>query len=171
MGYTTDFSGEFEIAPPLKPEHRAYLEAFAQTRRMKRHPQKVAALPDQIRKAAGLPVGLDGGYYVGADTENFGQDNTPDVLDHNRPPNGQPGLWCQWVPNEAGDLLEWDGGEKFYDYVEWLEYLIEHFFQPWGYVLNGVVRYYGEDSDDRGLIRITDNAVESAQDRILNDLD
>ena len=28
--------------------------------------------------------------------------------------------------------LEWDGGEKFYEYVKWLEYVIKYIFKGWG---------------------------------------
>lgn len=71
----------------------------------------------------------------------------------------QPGLWCQWTPNGEGTAIVWDEGEKFYYYIEWIEYLIEHFLAPWGYKLNGEVSWDGESSDDRGIIRITDNVV------------
>jgi hypothetical protein len=158
MGYTTDFSGQFDITPPLKPEHRAYLEAFSYGRRMQRDAAQVSALPDPVRVAACLPVGRDGGFYVGS-AENFGQGHTPDVVDYNRAPFGQPGLWCQWVPTEDGAALEWDGGEKFYEYEEWLRYLIATFFVPWGYVLNGTVEWAGEDSDDWGRMVVTGNKL------------
>lgn len=55
--------------------------------------------------------------------------------------------------------LIWNGMEKFYNYEEWLRYLIEHFFDPWGYVLNGSVDWQGEDSDDKGELKIADNRV------------
>jgi hypothetical protein len=55
--------------------------------------------------------------------------------------------------------IEWDGGEKFYDYVEWLEYIINNFLAPKGYVLNGECPYQGEDSDDVGKIVVKDNVV------------
>ena len=73
-----------------------------------------------------------------------------------------PGYWCQWVigTDDNGDeALVWDEGEKFYNYVEWLEYLIERFFKPEDYVLNGEVEYQGEDSDDFGVIKVVDNVV------------
>lgn len=71
----------------------------------------------------------------------------------------QPGLWCQWVPNASGTAIVWDEGEKFYDYIEWIEYLITHFLAPWGYKLNGEVSWEGEESGDLGIIEITDNVV------------
>lgn len=163
MGYTTDFSGQFELDKPLSAPHKAYLEAFAQTRRMKRDAAKTALLSDPIRAAVSLPIGEEGGFYVGS-TENYGQEETPDITDYNNEPKGQPGLWCQWAPSEDGTAIMWDGGEKFYAYVEWLEYLIANFLKPWGYSLNGRVRWSGEESDDTGVIRVTANVVESAED-------
>jgi hypothetical protein len=86
-----------------------------------------------------------------------GDDNT--VIDHNSAPSTQPGLWCQWTPNEDGTEIEWDGGEKFYSYIEWIVYLINKVLIPNGYVLNGIVDWRGEDFNDNGSIEITDNVV------------
>ena len=60
MGYTTDFSGHFEISPALNPDQIDYLTAFSETRRMKRDPQVTASLPDKRRLAVGLPIGVEG---------------------------------------------------------------------------------------------------------------
>jgi hypothetical protein len=165
MGYTTDFEGNFKITPTLKPEHKQYLEKFSDTRRYKRDAIKTVLREDPIRLQAELPVGKDGGYFVG-EVAYRGQGRGVDLVDYNGPPAGQPSLWCQWVPDDDGTHLEWDGGEKFYDYVEWLEYLIEHFFGPWGYVLNGEVEWYGEDRSDVGKIIVIDNEVTVKQGRI-----
>ena len=72
----------------------------------------------------------------------------------------QPGLWLQWELSLDGTELSWDGNEKFYDYIEWLQYLIQHFFEKWGIKLNGEVEWQGEDSSDFGKIVVTDNVVE-----------
>ena len=167
MGYTTDFAGEFTVTPPLKTEHSNYLRKFAETRRMARKAAALRQRPDPLRLAAGLPLGDQGGYFVGADAD-FGQERTSDILDHNTPPKWQPGLWCQWVPTHDGTAIEWDGGEKFYNYVEWLEYIVEHFLKRWGYVLNGEVEWQGEDSCDRGTIYVKDNKIEAVEDDISN---
>ena len=156
MGYTTQFEGQFDITPALKPEHKAYLEAFANTRRMKRNPQLLP--PDPIRESVGLPVGTEGAYFVGG-LGVFGQEKDASVLDFNRQPKGQPELWCQWVPNDTGDALVWDGGEKFYCYVEWLSYLLEHFLKSWGYSLNGSVKWQGEEDNDFGTIVVENNNI------------
>jgi hypothetical protein len=151
MGYTTEFFGHFDISPTLKEEHRLYLTMFTRTRRQRRNGFKTEQRPDPIRFAANLPVGPEGEYFVG-ETGFMGQDTGPDVLDGNNPPVEQPGLWCHWAPNLEGDHLLWDGGEKFYDYCEWLEYIIEHFLYPWGYRLDGKVSWEGEDEGDTGTL-------------------
>ncbi len=166
MGYHTDFDGEFTVTPTLKPEHRAYLKQFAETRRMRRDMDITDKRPDPIRKAVGLRVGRDGGYFVGeggtCGQGDWGWGEAPKdagILDNNTPPSGQPGLWCQWTPSSDGTCIDWDGGEKFYSYTEWITYLIKHFLAPWGYKLNGIVEWNGEEQGDMGRIVITDNAV------------
>lgn len=81
------------------------------------------------------------------------------IVDHNRPASTQPGLWNQWIPSSDGKGIEWDGGKKFYDYVKWLEYIIKNFLIPWGYTLNGNVKFQGENSEDRGIITVANNIV------------
>lgn len=166
MGYTTDFSGSFEVTPALNPAQVAYLQAFNNTRRMVRDKKITETRPDPVREAVGLPVGAQGGYFVGAAGDNAGQEDmmgkrnpSTGILDHNGPPSGQPGLWCQWTAIEAGTEIEWDGGEKFYDYIEWMKYIVEHFLKPWGCVVNGEITWVGEDSEDRGRIKAVNNKI------------
>lgn len=168
MGYTTDFSGQFTLDKPLTKEHREYLEAFNQSRRMKRDAVKTTELPDPIRISAGLGIGRDGGYYVGAAEQDRGQAHDTSVVDYNRPPNGQPGLWCQWTPTRDGAGIEWDEGEKFTYYAEWLNYLCTNFLAPWGYTLDGQVHWVGEDSDDRGVLYAKANQVQAVASVISN---
>jgi len=167
MGYTTYFDGAFTLNRPLTPEHRAYLLKFADTRRMQRVAKLTAVLADPVREAVGLPVGDEGGFYVGPDGGEVGQNRTGDIADYNKPPAGQPGLWCQWVPNELGTVIEHDGGEKFYYYVEWLEYLVEHFLKPWGYSISGEVTWSGEESTDHGKIVAKRNKITTKVGRVV----
>lgn len=132
--------------------------------------------------------GQDGEYFAMDDGQS-GQKEDKSIIDYNTPPGQpeyksgqdfttsweikqdlikrglcQPGLWCQWVieePIEGEQYLVWDGGEKFYNYVEWLKYLINHFFEPWGIKLNGTIEWEGEDPKDRGRIIVTDNMVKT----------
>jgi len=158
MGYTTNFEGRFNLDKPLTKAHKAYLVAFASTRRMRRD-GTVYKLPDPVREAVGLPAGPDGEYYV-AGTDCFGAVKDESVLDYNTPPRSQPNsLWCQWVPTKDDTGIQWDGGEKFYAYIEWLKYIVDNFLKPWGYKLNGSIKWEGEESDDVGKIVVKDNAV------------
>ena len=158
MGYTTDFDGSFKLDRPLIDAQREYLMKFAETRRMKRDAAKAAKLSDPIRKGIGLPIGVEGEFFVGG-SGPFGQGNDASILNYNTPPKTQPGLWCQWVPNEEGTAIEWNGSEKFYEYTAWLVYLIDNFLKPWGHVLNGRVSWQGEDHGDVGLLVVKDNVV------------
>lgn len=127
--------------------------------------------------------GFEGEYFA-KDDGNYGQTRDDSVIDNNSPAGqlgfnegnmsfeerwaenerrkaeglGQPGLWCQWVIDENNELI-WDGGEKFYNYVEWLQYYIKHFFEPWGVKLNGEITWQGEDSTDLGKIVVVDNEL------------
>ncbi len=131
----------------------------------------VTVKPTSDKRTAEEIYGPNGEYFVGND-ERTG------TIDINTPPGQltgfssyednkirikekkcQPGLWCQWTINEDGNLA-WDGGEKFYYYVEWLEYLIQHFFNPWGVLLNGTIEWSGEENSDMGQIVVKDNIVE-----------
>jgi hypothetical protein len=67
-----------------------------------------------------------------------------------------PGIWCGWHL-ESGNLVATDG--KNYEYIEWLQYLIDIYFKPWGYTLDGEVYWDGEESEDRGKILVNDNIV------------
>ena len=69
-----------------------------------------------------------------------------------------PGIWCQWIIADD-NKLKWNGGEKFYNYVEWLRYLIDNFFEKWDIKLNGTIKWRGEDMNDIGKIVVEDNKV------------
>lgn len=156
MGYQTEFEGHFTLSRKLESQHAAYLRAFAETRRMKRDANAAALYLDPVRQAAGLPIGNEGSYFVGGTSRTRGGSIMTDssIIDQNDPPSEQPGLWCKWHPTVTDDGIEWDGCEKFYDYIEWIVYLNQHFLKPWGYVLGGSVSWQGEDISDHGTILV-----------------
>lgn len=151
MGYTTEFTGRTGIVPPLEAAEIAYLQRFSETRRMKR---------------AFGPYFVDG-------SGDWGQGDDGDIDDLNCPPDGQPGLWCNWAPTPDGAALTWNGVEKFYCAAEWMTYLVDHFLKPGGeasssaafegfrfdHVLNGVIHAQGEDPDDVWQLVVIDNRV------------
>ena len=144
MGYTTEFEGAFQVTPRLDEETRKYLIKFSETRRMKRN------LPKEF--------GVEGEFFVGG-LGFMGQDMDESVIDRNSPPSTQPSLWCQWIPNSEGTAIAWNESEKFYEYIDWIEYLIERILIPRGYSLSGVVHWSGEEYDDLGTIHISHNKV------------
>ena len=150
MGYTTEFDGQFDIVPPMKPEHVKYLRKFARSRRFRRNNKALENHPDPLRTAVELPLGFEGEFFVGQ-AGDYCDDRTGSI-DYNQPPSDQPGLWCDWEPSEDGLTFEWNGTEKFYYYTEWLHYLLTRFLAPWGYRLQGEVHYQGEDRSDWGDI-------------------
>ena len=149
MGYHTEFQGRVATVPPLNTADASYLKKFNESRRMQRS---------------------SGPYFVEG-TGFMGQGKDSDVLDYNRPPAGQPSLWCGWVPTDDGTAIEWDGAEKFYDSAEWMQYLIDHFLAPGAkakgalpflqanHTVNGVILAQGEELADSWKLVVTDNRV------------
>ena len=159
MGYTTIFRGQFKLNRPLTSEQAAYLTRFSQTRRMKRIQIMLNDAPDPLRTDVGLPLGIEGEYFTGAEDED-GQDfDHPSVIDDSEPPETQPSLWCDWKPTSDRQGIEWNGREKFYQYHEWFYYVIHHFLKPWGYTLSGTVQWRGDDRQDRGTITVAGNRI------------
>jgi len=169
MGYTSDFTGYVTVEPPLNESEVAFLSKFSGTRRMHRD---------------------KGPYYV--DNAGFaGQDREDDILDYNRPPEGQPSLWCSWAfaggdvdPGYAPDVdfgsaIFWDGAEKFYCSSEWMAYIINHFLKPgavastsgdpqfkdftFNHTVNGEISVQGEDAEDVWRIVVEDTVVKVAE--------
>lgn len=157
MGYTTKFERIFTLDKPLFDSQVLYLLEFAGTRRVKRNAALLESVSDPARAAVGLPLGEDGGYFV---NKKWDQENDwISAVDYNKPPSSQPGLWCQWIPTSDGRGIQWNGGDKFYHYIAWLQYLIIHFLEPWGYLLNGSVNWMGEHPSDTGYITVENNLI------------
>ena len=137
MGYCTEFEGSFRTNHPVDEETYELLRGLATTRR--------------IRRRVDPKYGIDGEFYVKDDDEG--------IVDYNRPPITQPGLWCDWLIQEDRQTIEWDGSEKFYCYVDWLGYIIEAVLVPRGYTLNGTMWWRGAIFTDMGKITVTDNEI------------
>lgn len=136
MGYSTSFLGHFQVDKPLDDDTFNLLVGLATTRRMKRK--------------LGSEFGVEGEFFVSG-KGLFGQDGDDSILDYNKPPRTQPSLWCCWEPMSRTEIA-WNGGEKFYEYIPWIKYLLEKVLLPRGYKLTGRVEWQGEDPSDVGII-------------------
>ena len=143
MGYSTNLFGILKFNKQLTLDDKTFLEKLANTRRMGRNVDE--------------KYGVEGEFYVDGTDDTYGE--SANIIDHNTPPKTQPGLWLQWIPTEDGWGLEWDGNEKFYDYVEWLQYLIDKVLGTKGYLLNGEIEWEGEDREDSGKIIVRDSVI------------
>lgn len=155
MGYTTQFEGTFNVSPRLLDIHVLYLLEFSKIRHVKRDISSLRSIPDPGRESVDLPLGTEGEYFIHAAHPQA----EASILDDNRPPTTQTSLWCQWIPTIDGGGIQWDGREKFYRSVEWLQYLIDHFLDRWNYQLNGTVTWQGETVADRGAIVVVNNRI------------
>lgn len=145
MGYSTDFIGSFQVDREVDDSTLELLVGIATTRRMARK--------------VGPEFGIEGEFYI--KTDNLG------IMSFNEPPVTQPGLWCHWLLcDDNRRTIAWDGAEKFYNYVEWLEYLIAKILAPRGYKLSGDVAWHGEDHYDRGTIVVRENVVKVINSKI-----
>ena len=124
---------------------KQYINEFSKSRRMKRNIDLIKKIDADWEKYSFKgKLGIEGEYYIKYDYKYCDKS----ILDVNKPPKTQPGLWCQWIINENDELC-WDGGEKFYNYIEWLKYLIENFFVEENLIINGRIEFQGEYDYDR----------------------
>jgi hypothetical protein len=68
----------------------------------------------------------------------FGHGHDDDIRELNKPPAGQPGLWCRWERTKDGTAIKWNGVEKSYYAEEWMTYDAQ-----------------GDDDDDRWRLIVT----------------
>lgn len=82
-----------------------------------------------------------------------------------------PSFYCDWRIQEDWrnnkSYLVHNGSEKSYNQAEWLKLLIETYFRPRGYTLNGEITWEGDDSYDLGKIVVTDNEVKILKAKII----
>jgi len=151
MGYDTKFTGNFILNEYLDLETKALIDGLSSTRRLAIDTSKLPTKDSNL-------YGVEGEFYFIYNL--FNSDREILLHDLNTPPSTQPGLWCQWIYDEETKSIMFDvDSEKFYNYVEWITYLIKSVFAPKKYILNGKVEYFGGDIHDRGYIEIINNIV------------
>lgn len=71
-----------------------------------------------------------------------------------------PDSYCQWKVGTDWQSLKWDGGEKFYYYIEWIRAINRRYLLPKKYLISGEVLFQGESLKDCGRIIATDGKIE-----------
>lgn len=66
--------------------------------------------------------------------------------------------YFQWVPAASLQHIVWDGNEKFYKYIEQMEWLC-NWLRQHDILANGNLQWQGEENGDTGSLVVTANAV------------
>ena len=159
MGYSTDFNGKIKISPKLKDNDKEFLDKFFQIRHMKRDMTKLKDISEDLIKECGK----DGCFYL-KDYDGIKEMADVKTIININDSGDMPSFWCDLeIVEEIGEtFIQWNGSEKTYGVnVEngWFTWLIDNFFKPCGYVLNGEMTWQGEYDDDTGTIKIENNIV------------
>lgn len=149
MGYTIEYIGSFELNKPLTEEHAKFLRDFAKTR----HYVRIFPENDPNGIFFTDPDGKLEPTWKDPEYKEICLSEHPNALrkkkeyelskwgciEYNDVTPGMPSFYCQWVPTEDNIGIKWAGHEKFYKAYHWLQFIIKHYLEPWGYVLNGMV--------------------------------
>jgi hypothetical protein len=73
-------------------------------------------------------------------------------------PRPCPDSYLQWIPIASLDALIWDGGEKFYNYIEWLQWICT-WLRGLGIDSNGRIAWDGEEQGDVGMLVVGHGVV------------
>ena len=160
MGYRTIFNGHLYFDKPVEKTLKQYINNFQEIRHMKRDVSIIKEIdPEWETHCFDGKLGYQGEYYVPVKNDKVIVDfMDKSIISYNDPADTVPGLWLDWMIDE-NDHLVWNNAEKFYGYIDWLEYLITHFFAPKGYHLNGEIFWRGENFNDYGSIAVKDNDI------------
>lgn len=146
------FKGGLSISPAPSEAFITYINRFAGKRHNTKDVEVLKTRPRERENTFFGDFGPDGIYYVGSNAE---------TLDYNKPGKGCPGLYCQWIIDETLQLV-YDNSENFHHFEKWLNFLIEHFFEPMEYKLNGRIDFWIdeiESCDEWGDITVINNKV------------
>ena len=158
MGYNTAWNGSLEIydqnekRTKLPKKLADLIVGLSRTRRMARDVTLLAKRLRMSKERCERLYGTYGERYIEKDYETtMGQTQYPDIIDFNRSPPNQPGLWCDFTYNAKDRVIEWNEADKTYDGAEWIDY-INGLLQESGYYLKGTMSWEGEDPTDTGEV-------------------
>ena len=84
------------------------------------------------------------------------------ILEANNDPDSiqgeHPRSYMQWVPAQSLDHIVYDGNEKFYEYVDWMKWLV-NYLKGIGITADGEIDWSGEQAGDTGTIVVANSEV------------
>lgn len=141
MGYTTSFSGGLTIKPRLPDEYVKLFNEIAGKRNNSYGDGDEGSFDHLMFGNLGRPgpsaLGLEG-------------------------PTGVPACWCQWELDQDAEhtLLQWDGGEKFYEYAKWLAFCLAVIKKDFPRSkFEGTIEWQGEDDNDVGRLSLSEGGT------------
>ena len=84
------------------------------------------------------------------------------ILEANNDPDSiqgeHPRSYMQWVPTQSLDHIVYDGNEKFYEYVDWMKWLV-NYLKGIGITADGEIDWSGDQAGDTGTIVVANSEV------------
>lgn len=144
MGYETQLTGSFRLNKEMSDKLYDFLVKFNQI--------------DHVAVRTKKEYGVEGEFLVDTtalkNMKRIKRQNDPTRIQ----PSTQPSEFCNWIPTDKKHIKH-DGRPKPYFYIEWLVYLIHKILAPNGYIMNGKVKWKGEEKGDVGVISVRNNHV------------
>ncbi len=167
MGVSTIYKGTIKIKEIVPENVYNYINSFSKIRHMKRDNEEIRKnFPDYYKNIFGFTLGSDGEFWV---DEKAARKNIA-ILDYNKPPETQPGLYCQWILRGAkcedgyeDVVIKWNNYEKFYEGNKWLKYIIDNFLSKRNLHCEGVLSSI-DDLDGVEYIFVINNKIKSVYD-------
>lgn len=176
MGYYTEYYGELHFNKPVSKPLSDYLSAFFSTD----HNQRDVSLITEFLQKRNIPlsvilppslseIGTDGKFFVDRNNSPIHNADNQFIIDSKTPADDCPSTWCNFsYYDEENCLMPGDGYNTAATCAAWLKWLITYLFQPEDLILNGIISYEGENSDDKGFIHVSNNRVHLFSNNILN---
>jgi hypothetical protein len=168
MGYNTKFKGSLKLSKTLTKEQQKWFNDWTTIRKkhydsnkLMEHYKGVGSLDGDYGENGEffgyIPNELRDGDNVWKSDYSQWVNGSSDLMfpiegKNNDSPSNQPSLWNNWMI--VGDELFYNDGDKFYGYIEWLEYIRTKILSKWGITFEDgyKIKWRGEDKGDRGSI-------------------
>jgi ribosomal protein L18 len=147
-------SGEIDITPPLNDYDYYYFRNFLKSPHFKRHVEKTKKNYNGTNGYYG-DYGQDGEFFIYYIIDDQKIEKTDDIISTTEPPPSLPTVYCPWRLNISGNIITPIESKTYRNNYKWLKWLIENFFKPYNYKLNGHFKVETETYSRK--IVITDN--------------